>query len=153
MNDNRQERESVWSVGRNWLPGCFGLIFALTLAWTWLVAWAEVRRGEHEDIAEVVIAVVSKSASAVPLIVVYAILIVTTLDFIGGAAMVTYRYLERKFLKPQQEKLQAEARAKGRVEGRAEGAEQNQRAWEDWNRRREEAHAREEPFDELPPGC
>ena len=50
--------------------------------------------------------------------------------------MVTYRFLERKILKPQAEKLRAE----------------NQRLWTDWNRRRVEAEEKGKPFNEPPPG-
>ena len=148
MNDDRQERESVWSVGRNWLPWCLGLIFALTIAWTWFVARVIGHRGEHENVAEIAIVVDGETASAVPLIVVYAMFLLTSLDLVGGGVMVTYRYLERKILKPQQDKFRAEALAKGR----AEGTEQMQRAWEDWNHRREEAEANGETFAESPAG-
>ncbi len=53
--------------------------------------------------------------------------------------MVTYRYLERKFIKPLEDKL------------RTEGAAAIQRQWEEWNSRREAAESRGEPFDEPPP--
>ena len=39
----------------------------------------------------------------------------------------------------------------GREEGRAEGREMLQR-WQEWNRRRTEAEARGERFEEPPPG-
>ena len=54
--------------------------------------------------------------------------------------MVTYRYLERKFIKPLEDKL------------RTEGAAAIQRQWEEWNSRQEAAESRGEPFDEPPPG-
>jgi hypothetical protein len=54
--------------------------------------------------------------------------------------MVTYRFLERKILKPQAEKLRAEGRA------------ENQRLWTDWNRHRVEAEEKGKPFNEPPPG-
>ncbi len=164
MNNRRPERESIWSVGRRWLPWCLGLIFALTIGWTAFIAVTEVSGGKHDGMAATVRVVVSESAPAVQLIVVYAIFIITVLDIAGGATMVTYRYLERKFLKPLEEKLRAEARAEGVAEGIAEGRAEGvaegvaegrsatQHEWEGWNRRREEAAARGEPFSEPPPG-
>ena len=144
MNNPRPERESIWSVGRSWLPWCLGLIFALTIGWTVFIASTGASDSKHDGTASIAKAVVSESAQAVPLIVVYAIFIITLLDIAGGAAMVTYRYLERKFLKPLEEKLRAEARAEGRALA--------QREWEGWNSRREEAAAKGEPFNEPPPG-
>ncbi len=121
-----------------------GLIFALTIGWTVFIAVNEVSGGKHDGMAHTAGAVVSESAPAVPLIVVYAIFVITVLDIAGGAIMVTYRYLERKFLKPLEEKLRAQGRAQGRA--------QVQREWEEWNQRREEAAAKGEPFSEPSPG-
>ena len=62
--------------------------------------------------------------------------------------MVTKRFLERKFLNPWLEKREAEAKeAKADIE---RGRRVN-RYWADWNRRRMEANARGESFDEPPP--
>lgn len=118
---------------------------------------------------------VSKGASAVPLIVVGAMFTVTALDTTGGGIMVTYRWLSNKILKPQEERIRAKAQkevqeeakarglaqgmaqgieqgiAQGIVQGQKEGREQVQRMWEDWFRRREEAERKGEPFDEPPP--
>ena len=156
MNDPRASRDSVWSVGRQWLPWCLGLIFALTIGWVVFIARFETASGKHDGITETTIAVVGGSAAAVPLIVVCAIFVVTALDIAGGAIMVTYRYLERKFLKPLEERLLAEARAaaiaEGKAMGMAEGAESMRLMWEDWNRRREEAATQGKLFNEPPPG-
>ncbi len=62
--------------------------------------------------------------------------------------MVTYRFFERKILKPQAEKLRAEGRAEGQEQGRVE----ERQVWTDWNRRRMEAEEKGEPFNEPPPG-
>ena len=121
-----------------------GLIFALTIGWTAFIAVNEVSGGKHDGMAPTAGAVVSESAPAVPLIVAYVIFAITVLDIGGGATMVTYRYLERKILKPLEEKL--------RAEGRAEGRSAVQREWEEWNRRREAAAAKGETFSEPAPG-
>ncbi len=45
----------------------------------------------------------------------------------------------------------AEGRAEGRVEGLAEGRVEEREAWTDWLRKRDEAHARGEEFNEPSP--
>ena len=133
------QRESPLSVAQKWLPWCLALIFVMTGAWTALVAWAEISGGQHGAIAKTAIAVVSAAAPAAPLIVLYAILTIGTVDLTGGAAVVTARYLTNKFVTPLIEKRRAEGRAEER------------RKWTEWNRRRLEAEASDAPFDEPPP--
>ena len=83
--------------------------------------------------------------------------------------MVTKRFLEEKFPNPWLEKREAEFRAQNeraarirrklraealdqaRAEGAAEGMAAERVRWQAWNRRRKEAEARGEIFDELPP--
>ncbi len=83
--------------------------------------------------------------------------------------MVTRRFLERKFLNPWLEKreaefraqderaarvrrkLRAEALAQARAEGATEGMAAERVRWQAWDRRRMEAEARGEIFDEPPP--
>ena len=136
-------RESPLSVARKWLPWSIGLIFALTLGWTALIAWDEVSSGKHTDILETAIAVGSKTAPAAPLIVIYSIMVTSVSDTLGGYALVTARYLGNKFVKPVIEKH--------RAEGRDEGRDEERRMWTDWNTRRLEAEKSGQPFDEPPP--
>jgi hypothetical protein len=162
MDSRPPERESIWSVGRKLLPWYLGLVFALTIGWTAFIARAEVVSGRHESITETSVAVVRNSALAIPLIVTYSIIIITSADLLGGATMVTYRYLERKFLKPLIEKQRAEAerrqaeameqgREQGKEQGREQGREEERLIWTAWNRRRVEAEKKGEPFNEPPP--
>ncbi len=83
--------------------------------------------------------------------------------------MVTKRFLEEKFLNPWLEKreaefraqderaarvrrkLRAEALAQARAEGATEGMAAERVRWQAWDRRRMEAEARGEIFDEPPP--
>ena len=81
--------------------------------------------------------------------------------------MVLADYLRVKLVAPLREELRAEGRAEGRSEGRAEGQAEGRvegraegrvegRAeahsiWREWNRRRREAEARGEVFDEPEP--
>jgi hypothetical protein len=133
-------RESPLYVARRWLPWCLALIFALTIGWTALIAWVEVSDGKHDGVVKTVIAVVSGTAPASPLILVYAILIISVIDILGGLIVVTARYLGNKFIAPLIEKR------------RAEGQAQERRRWTEWNLRRLEAEASGVLFDEPPPG-
>ncbi len=159
-------REPPLSVARKWLPWCAALIFAMTVGWTALTAWAEVDAGQHQGIPNIVIAVVNQAAPAAPLIVIYAIMIVSALDIAGGFAMVTAKYLTDNFLEPWREKRREKVRAEGRAEGLAKGLvegenkgraeerskwDEERRKWIDWNRRRLEAESNGVPFDEPPP--
>ena len=157
------ERESPLTVARKWLPWCIALIFVMTIGWTALVAWDEVAYGNHPNLRRTVIAIVTKVAAATPAIGIWAILIVSVSDAIGGFAVVTKRYLERKWVRPLIESYKAEGRAEGvkmgraegvkagREEGRAEGIEEANQDWVTWNRRRMEAEDNDEPFDDPPP--
>ena len=70
---------------------------------------------------------------------------------VEGVAMLAESFLKRRYEAGLQE---------GRAEGRGEGLDEGLRAgrremlqrWEDWNRRRMQAEARGERFEEPPPG-
>ena len=96
--------------------------------------------GANVGIANTANAVVRGTSAAAPLIPIYALLVISTLDLVGSVTMVTYRYLSDKFLKPLHEKL------------RTEGREETHRLWAAWNQRRLEAEQNGEPFNEPPPG-
>ena len=51
------------------------------------------------------------------------------------------------------EKRRRKARAEGREEGHAEGRTTERALWQDWYSRWQDAQARNEPFDEPPPGA
>lgn len=143
-------RISPMTVARNWLPWCAVLIFVMTLGWTALIAWDEVVNGNHSNFLRTAIVVGTKVAPAAPATVLYAILIVGIADAIGGFAVVTKRYLERKWIKPLIERQKAEAERQ-KAEGRAEGRKEANRDWVAWNRRRVDAETKGEPFNEAPP--
>ncbi len=149
MDYERVHRESPLLVARKWLPWCLAIILVLTVGWTVLIAWVEVSSGKHDGVAKTVIAVVSGTAPASPLIIIYAILTITVIDVLGGFTMVTARYLGNKFVEPLIEKRRAEGRTEGREQGKAE----ERLRWTEWNRRRLDAEARGVPFNEPPPGA
>lgn len=167
------QRESPLSIARKWLPWCLALIFAITSGWTTLVALEELSGGKHDSIALAIIAVVTGAAPGVPLIVLCAILMTSALDFGGGFAVVTARYLTEKFLEPMRQKRREEAQQRreeaakaleearvkameqglkqGREGGLTEGRAAERRKWVEWNQRRLDAEAEGVPFDEPPP--
>ena len=108
-----------------------------------MVTWYEVSYGNHQSLLETAIAVGGKAGMAAPLIPIFAVLIVSVLDTLGGFIMVTARYLTDKWLTPLREKRKAEALEVARKEVIAE--------IQGWNERRLEAEKRGEPFDEPLP--
>ena len=157
--DRRANLVSPLDIAPKWLLTCAILIFAQTLGFTALVAWREIAKGVA-GVNEFIIAVVSGTSPAVPLFMVYAIIAVTALDFIGGGIMVTARYLTKKLIEPLDKKRKeemdrlirdsraegvkegvkrgvAQGRAEGVAEGRAEGVEEGraegaERAFRAW---------------------
>ena len=137
------ERESVWSVARRWVPWFLLLLCVMTVAWTGFVFWVEATQFAHPTRSRMVIAAVNKGAPASPLIFLFAIVAVSVADSLEGMVVVTKRYLDSKLVEPIRKKL--------REEGREEGVSEERKRWEAWNRRRLEAEARGEPFDEPTP--
>lgn len=163
MDDKREQRESILSVAAKWLPWCLALVFVLTIGWAIFVTRVEILNPQGRNSSEIAIAVAIKTATTLPLIILCSLFITTTLDMLGGATMVTARYLTEKFLEPFREKIKAEGRAEGIAEGKEEGiakgkeegialgAARKQREWENWLRDEQEAKERGEPFDDPPP--
>ena len=133
------ERASIWSVGGKWLSLCLVVIFILTACWITFVSF----NVKEEGLAPTILVVVEKSASGVPLIVA---LVVAGAEAIGGLRLITHYHLEKL-----KEKLRQEGRDRGREEGLEEGREKERRAWDAWNKRREEAANDNRSFDEPPP--
>ncbi|MYC29722.1 MAG: hypothetical protein F4X65_06500 [Chloroflexi bacterium] len=144
MVDRPQQRESVWSVARRWVPWFLALLCLLTVGWTAFVFWVEATQHSYPTVSQLVIAAVNKAAPASPLIFLFAIVAVSVADSLEGMVVVTKRYLDNKLVEPIRNQL--------REEGRKEGTSEERERWEAWNRRRLEAEARGEPFNEPPPG-
>ena len=65
--------------------------------------------------------------------------------------MVTYRYLNNKFVEPLRRQLRQEGIEQGREEGVATGVKQADARSMKWYARQQAALAKGEPFDEPPP--
>ena len=159
---NSQEEGSLLSpvsITKELWPWCLSVICILTVAWTALIAWDEVTAHTHQDIMDTSISVGTKAATAVPLILIYSIIVVLIGNFVfGGGIMVTARaveaYLQGK-IEERRKQWRERWREEGRLQGREQGIEQGREALAtevaDWNRRRLDAEKRGEPFDEPPP--
>lgn len=119
---------------RNIFLAIFGLLFAIAVGF---VIW----RGPREGAEGWVDQVLSLWGELAPLAAV-AIVGAAFLTEIVRWIMVIAGWLEEKL-----ERTREARRAEGRAEGRAEA----NRDWEEWNRRREAALERGEPFTESPP--
>ena len=120
--DNK--RESIWSVAKGWLPGYLFLVFLLTLIWTAFVVWVENTYGSYAARWLLLKASVTESSAGILGIALGSLAAVTIADTGGGAIVVTYRYLNNKFVEPLRRQLRQEGQAAGREEGLEEGLEQ-----------------------------
>ena len=67
--------------------------------------------------------------------------------------MTLYQAMVNRLVMPVIQAHEARGREEGKVEGRAEGQAAERARWVDWNRRRMEAAAKGQPFDEPSPGA
>ena len=122
--ERERKRESIWSVAGGWLPGYLLLSFTLLFIWTAFVAWLAVAYGSYRAFGLLVEAVGIKSSAGVPGAFALSLGIITAADTGGGAIVVTYRYLNNKFVEPLRRQLRQEGRAEGREQGIEEGREE-----------------------------
>jgi len=134
------ERGSVWNGAARWVPWCLALIFLLTIGWTAFVAWTLATHGNYASNLLLAIDTADKSGLAAPLILLLAVCVVSLVDSLEGIVVVTKRYLDSKLVEPIRKQL------------REEGVSEERERWQAWNKRRLEAEAHGEPFDEPPPG-
>lgn len=120
--DNK--RESIWSVAKGWLPGYLFLVFLLTLIWTAFVVWVENTYGSYPARWLLLKASVIESSAGILGIALGSLAAVTIADTGGGVIVVTYRYLNNKFVEPLRRQLRQEGQAAGREEGLEQGIEE-----------------------------
>ena len=161
-----RERESIWSVAKGWLPWYLLLVFLLTFIWAVFVAWVESTYGSYPARALLVEASVIKFSGGILGIAISSLAVITAADTGGGALVVTYRYLNNKFVEPLRRQLRQEGREQGIEQGREEGLEAGIQVGREegreqvqtlkirtleWYVRQQAALAKGEPFDEPPP--
>ena len=132
--DPNPECQSIWSVPLGRIAQYFALFTLLSALGLAFLLWYEI---------------FENTAGAAG----------TSLQIIEGPKfiMVLADYFTKKWLNPLKEQLREEGREQGREEGREQGREeaaaQVNAQWRDWLRRRTEAEAKGEPFDEPPPSA
>ena len=136
-------RDSIWSIPPGYWLVYFTVFALLTLAGMSFTIWYEATQKDDAITRDVIYASI-QSVAAVGVGSAIISFIVTEGTRI---LMVISNYLIIHLLKPAQEKLVARGKARGRAEALAEAAQRV----EDWNRRRLEAEASGESFDEPPP--
>ncbi len=118
-------RESIWTVRVSWYAMYFTL-FAVQIAGAIAyIAWLEVANVENENAYDAFDAIIRGSSSFVIVAAATSLIAVEVIGMIGDR-LFRQRYIQ-------------------------EGRTQERKLWEDWNRRREEAAAKGESFDEPPP--
>ena len=147
-------RVSVTSVDAGWWYAYLLIFLAQMVSWIVMVAIDEAAYGEHTRIAAYIRAVGRGSSHMVHMFALNAVSIVE----VGRLVMILAQGIADK-LQERRDKFRADliaegvsvGRAEGRMEGRAEGRAEIAAEIADWNRRRLEAEARGEKFDEPPP--
>ena len=119
-----RERESIWSVAKGWLPWYLLLAFLLTFIWAVFVAWVESAYGSYPARALLVKAIVIEFSGGVLGIAISSLAVITAADTGGGALVVTYRYLNNKFVEPLRRQLRQEGLEQGLEQGIEQGREE-----------------------------
>ena len=138
------------SVHERWWYAYLVAFFVQMASWTIMVAWDEAVRGNHAAVIEYIRAVGEGSSSMVQMFVLNSIIIIESWRLIMVLAQgIADRLRERR--EKFKAELRAEGKAEGIAEGRAEGRADLAAKVADWNKRRLEAEARGDKFDEPPP--
>ncbi len=125
-------RESVWSVPQSW-QGLYLVLFTVQFfACAGVVTWYQVASNTEDSAVETFFAIGQVMAALVIMIVAHTLIIVEVI------VMLSERYLARRF-------------EQGRARGRAEGRTAVLAELREWERRRQEAKEKGEPFDEPLP--
>ena len=161
-----KDRESIWSVAKGWLPWYLLPVFSLFFIWMALVLWGESAYGDYPAPVLLLQAIGIKISGGVIGIVIFCLAVITAADTGGGFFVVTYRYLNNKFVEPIRRQLRQEGIEQGREEGIEQGIEQGRQEGiaqgreqiqefkmrtMEWYARQQQALAKGEPFDEPPP--
>ena len=154
--ESRRERVPIWSVLEedqrlySWLfPG---LWLAGTLYHAYLRFWIEPESHILLTVGEFTkdMGIVGLSAAIVALMLIAGRRFMMAL-FDWGNREKTRRIARAEGLVEGRNEGLAEGRIEGMVEGRIEGIAEEREAWMDWIRKRDEAHARGEDFNEPSP--
>ena len=127
-----RERSAIWSVPED-TQTLFLLLFAIQFsALCGLVIWFEVSSYTTGSWLQIVVPIGQGIGPWTVALAAESIIISETVMWVSE------KYRRRRYMQ-------------GLAEGLAEGAAENQKKWEEWNRRREAAAAAGEEFSEPPP--
>ena len=153
MNDADQqdpdnERQPIWSVPSKKATLFFAMFTIMNMVGMAYFAWYEIFVNDQDSFHETIMNIV---LNYVAVFVCSAGVSITTTEVV----VVIGSYLQEYVFKPRRERIRAEGHKEGREEGIDEGiaigearAKAREKEAQDWNRRRLEAEARGEPFDE-----
>ena len=153
-HQTRDARESVWSILYQWRAAYFTLFAIQNTAGISLLCWYEITETTQDSAAETALAIFM----GIGLIGAGSATTVITIMETARSIMVIAASLEDWLKKREQARMEkrvkevtAEVTAEVAVKVRVETLAEVHKAWSEWNRRRLEAEANGEPFDEPPP--
>ena len=129
-----ERRISIWSVPEDWRKLYFAIFSVQTLVLLGLAIWYEVFVITGDSWPETIFAIGSRAGPGIGVIAADSV-ILTEAYFVVIFGGIVERYQNRL----KQREAEGEAKANAR--------------WEAWNRRRMEAEASGQPFDEPPPSA
>lgn len=147
-------RMSIWSVTADMMPAYLILFDILAIIGVGYVAWYHTLELTTDSIHATIWGIITGVVTVGVASAIISILILET----GKYAMIVGTYFERKFKHRREQELaaaraeaSAAARAEGRVEGRGTGIAEFNALIDEWEKRRDEATEKGEPFDEPIP--
>ena len=143
-------RMSIWSVTADLMPAYLILFDILAIIGVGYVAWYHTRELTTDSIHATIWGIITGVVTVGVASAIISILILET----GKYAMIVGTYFERKFKHRRETELaaaSAAARAEGRAEGRGTGIAEFNAILDEWEKRRDEASEKGEPFDEPMP--
>ena len=167
MREQQELRQSMWSVRPTLVPLYFLLFTLAVVSGKVMFVWYEVKVVTSDGPFETWIGIIQGVGWVGLASAVGAFTLTETMEY----AMVMANWFRQQYLEPLKERQRkegreqgleegrvagleegrVEGREEGRVAGRVEGRAELLAEIREWDRRRREAEARNEPFDEPPP--
>ena len=142
-NSDARSRQSMWSVRPGWVSPYFILFTLQVIVGEAVIVWHELFTATQDTPFETYVGIIQ----GIGWIGLAAAVNTFTITEALEGVMVTAMWIRQKFLEPLKERQRAEGRAEGRAQARAELIAQIN----EWEKRRRDAEARGETFDETPP--
>ena len=135
-----EDRSPIWTIPRGEITAFFAYFTILNILGLGFIGFHESEIKQTQGFLDIMRVVIANAGSVT---VGSAGIAIAASEFTRWT-MVIASYFRDKYLIPQREKL--------RDQGRAEGRQEMAARWQEWDRRRQEAQARGEDFNEPPPG-